>query len=217
MEGALRVTSDPYPDQRPLRELYLRLMEELKRRRNIIADVLASKINLPQGIAIELCYLQLRMICELVAFGCLAAHGDIAATRSGKMRKAYAPSTILTELETLHPQFYPVPGKQVLSSSGVPTGVLPIKTGYLTKDDLLSLWARCGDRLHRGSMKNIDRPFAVDFNEIKEWDTKILTLLGLHQIQLQNPKYMLWIIMQSQADGRVSASLMEKIGTQPQR
>jgi hypothetical protein len=113
-------------------------MEELKRRRNIIADVLASKINLPQGIAIELCYLQLRVICELIALGCLAAHGDIPATRSGKMRKAYAPNTILTELLRLHPQFYPVPGKQVLSSSGVPTDVLPIRKGYLTKDDLLA-------------------------------------------------------------------------------
>lgn len=58
--------ADPYPDQRPLRELYLRLMEELKRRRNIIADILASKFALPQGIAIELCYLQLRMICQIM-------------------------------------------------------------------------------------------------------------------------------------------------------
>jgi hypothetical protein len=33
---------DPHPEQRPLRELYCRLMEELKRRRNIIADVLDS-------------------------------------------------------------------------------------------------------------------------------------------------------------------------------
>jgi hypothetical protein len=211
-----RLTSDPYSNQRPLRELYVLLMEELKRRRNIIADVLASKINLPQGIAIELCYLQLRMICELIALGCLAAHGDIPATRSGKMRNAYAPNTILTELERLHPQFYPVPGKQVLSSSGVPTDVLPIRTGHLTKDDLLSLWARCGDRLHRGSMKNFDRPFVVDFNEIREWDEKILTLLGHHQIQLKNPRYMLWIIMQAQIDGRVSASFMEKIVAEPQ-
>jgi hypothetical protein len=208
------VISDPYPDQRPLRELYLLLMEELKRRRDIIADVLTSKFNLPQGTAIELCYLQLRMICELIALGCLAAHGDIPATRSGKMRKAYAPNTILAELERLHSQFYPVPGKQVLSSSGTPIDVLSIETGYLTKDDLLSLWARCGDRLHRGSMKNIDRPFVVDFNVIREWDTKIVTLLRHHQIRLQNPKYMLWIIMQSQTDGRVVASLMETIGAQ---
>lgn len=191
-------------------------MEELKRRRNVVADVLASKFALPQGIAVELCYLQLRMICELIALGCLAAHGDIPATRSGKMRKAYAPDAILNGLQKLHPQFYPEPGKQTISASGQPTEVVPIKSGYLTKHDLLSLWARCGDRLHRGSMKNVDRPFVVDFNEIVEWDRKILTLLGHHQIQLQNPKHMLWIIMQAQSDGRVHVALMEKAdGSKP--
>jgi hypothetical protein len=145
---------DPHPEQRPLRELYCRLMEELKRRRNIIADVLDSKFNLPQGIAVELCYLQLRMICELIALGCLAAHGDIPATRSGKMQKEYRPGAILTELEQLHSEFYPVPGKQIISpTTGRPVKVETVTEPYLTKTDLLALWAECGTILHRGSMR----------------------------------------------------------------
>jgi len=202
---------DPYPDQKPLRELYCNLMEELKRRRNIVADVLAKKINLPQGIAVELSYLQLRMICELIALACLAAHGDIPATRSGKMQKAYAPGSILAELEKLHAQFYPVPGKQIRSQEGRPIEVKSVTSGFLTKSDLLDLWAECGDRLHRGSMKNIARPFVVDFGRIGEWDQKILTLLSHHQIQLKNPNHQLWIIMQAESNGRVHATLMEKI------
>jgi hypothetical protein len=209
--------NDPYPDQKPLRELCWRLMEELKRRRDIIADVLASKYSLPQGIAVELCYLQLRMVCELIALACLAAHGDIPATRSGKMQKAYAPEKILTELERLHPEFYPVAGKQVRSSTGKPVEVVPIKSGYLTKDDLLTLWAECGDRLHRGSMKNIDRPFVVDFNRIREWDTTIPILLDHHQIQLRNPIHQLWVIMQAESDGRVHATLFEKLAAANQQ
>ena len=201
---------DPHLEQRSLRELYVRLMEELKRRRNVIADILASKFTLPQGIAVELCHLQLRMICELIALGCLAAHGDIPATRSGRMQKAYAPNTILVELEKLHPEFYPVPGRQVRSPTGKVVRVDTVESGYLTKDDLLSLWAKCGDKLHRGSLKNVNRPFVVDFKEIQTWDQKIVTLLGHHQIQLQNPKHMLWVIMQAGVDGRVHATLMEK-------
>jgi len=147
---------DPHPEQRPLRELYCRLMEELKRRRNIIADVLDSKFNLPQGIAVELCYLQLRMICELIALGCLAAHGDIPATRSGKMQKEYRPGAILTELEQLHSEFYPVPGKQIISpTTGRPVKVETVTEPYLTKTDLLALWAECGTILHRGSMRKM--------------------------------------------------------------
>ena len=34
---------DPHPEQRRQRELYMMLMEELKRRRNVIADVLQGK------------------------------------------------------------------------------------------------------------------------------------------------------------------------------
>src|ERR1700688_2179036 len=204
------MSHDPYPDQAPLREPYCLLMEELKRRRNIIADVSQSKYGLPQGIAVELCYLQLRMICELIALGCLAAHGDIPATRSGKMRTAYAPETILDELERLHPAFYPVPGAQLRSENGRPIEVRSIKSGYLTKDDLPALWAECGNVLHRGSMKNIRRPFVVDFKKIAQWDRKLLTLLSHHQIQLLNPQYQLWVMMQA-ADGKVHAVLVEKM------
>jgi len=153
------------------------------------------------------------MICELIALGCLAAHGDIPATRSGKMRKAYRPGTILTELERLHADFYPVPGRQVLSSSGTPIRVDRITDRYLTKLDLLTLWSECGKILHRGSMKDIDRPYVVDFNKIAEWDRKILSLLGHHQIQLRDNRYQLWVIMQAKNDGRASATLMEKIAT----
>ena len=205
------MSKDPYPDQRPLRELYLRLMEELKRRYNILLDVLAVKFSLPQGIATELCYLQLRMICELIALACLAAHGDIPGARTGKLRKAYAPGIILTELERLHPDFYPTPGQQIRAADGKPKELRSIKSGYLTKKELLKLWADCGDRLHRGSIKNADQLPVVDFDKIREWEQKIRTLLNHHQIQLQNPKYQLWIIMQAESDGRVHGSLFEKV------
>ena len=204
---------DPHPEQRPLRQLYCLLMEELKRRRNIIADV--SKFNLPQGIAIELCYLQLRMICELIALGCLAAHGDIPAARSGKMRKEYRPGTILSELERLHADFYPVPGRQILGSNGAPIRVERITEPYLTKSNLMTLWSECGKILHRGSMKDIDRPFVVDFNKIAEWDKQLLKLLSHHQIQLRDDRYQLWIIMQGKGNGRASVTLMEKTATVP--
>lgn len=204
------MSDDPHSDQKPLRELYVILMEELKRRRNVVADVLQGKFSLPQGIAVELCYLQLRMICELIALACLAAHGDIPATKSGKMQKAFAPGTILNELEKLHPVFYPVPGEQIRSKDGS-ISVRPIKEGFLTKDQLLQLWAKCGDRLHRGSMKNIARPFPLDFSKIADWDKKILRLLSHHQIVLKDDRYQLWVLMQSDKDGRVTAHLMGRV------
>jgi len=154
------------------------------------------------------------MICELIALACLAAHGDIPDTHSQKMQKAYAPGEILTGLERLHPEFYPVPGQQIKSPDGKVIEVRAVNSGYLTKEDLLALWAECGNRLHRGAMKNVERAFVVDFERIRQWDRKILTLLSHHQIQLQDPKYQLWIMMQAEPDGRVRGTLFEKASTE---
>jgi len=193
------------------RQLYVRLMEELKRRRNVIADVIMSKFSLPQAVAVELCYLQFRMICELIALACLTAHGDIPATRSGKVRKEYRPGTILTALESLHPDFYPFPSRQVLDpTTGKVLRVERIHADYLTKDELIALWTECGNVLHRGSMNNIERPFIVDFKRIAEWDAKITRFLSHHQIQLFDERYQLWVIMQAHDDGKVRATLMRK-------
>jgi hypothetical protein len=204
------MSDNPIPAQEPLRRLYCALMEELKRRRDIIYRIATFK--LPGEISIELCFLQLRMICELIALGCLAAHGDIPATKTGKMRKEYKPDAILNELERLHPSFYPVPGRQILSPDGKPIKVQGVTDPHLTRSELLTLWIECGKHLHRGSMKNIDRPFVVDFNQISEWDRKIATLLNHHQIQLQDDRYMLWVMMNEKTTGNVVAHLMLKIG-----
>lgn len=186
-------------------------MEELKRRHNIILDIVQGKILLPKGIAFELCYLQLRMITELIALGCLAAHGDIPETKAGKFQKAYAPGLILKELERLHPNFYPVPGEQIKSKDGRSIEIRSVKTGFLTKEELPKLWAECGDKLHRGSIKDADNLPDVDFEKINFWERKIRTLLNHHQIQLQTPDYQMWVIMQSDLDGRVHGSLFQKI------
>jgi hypothetical protein len=62
-------------------ELYCGLMEEIKIRQQVISTILERKLSLPVRVAHELCYLQLRMICELIAIGCLVAHGDITRRR----------------------------------------------------------------------------------------------------------------------------------------
>ena len=50
-------------------ELYCDLMVELKYRIECIDQILDRKIPLRIKIAEDLCYLKLRMICELIAIG----------------------------------------------------------------------------------------------------------------------------------------------------
>jgi hypothetical protein len=45
------------------------------------------------------------MICELIAMGCLVAHGDL--DHATKLRREWAADRIMEELEKLHPHFFP--------------------------------------------------------------------------------------------------------------
>jgi hypothetical protein len=165
-----------------------------------------------------MCKLKLRMICETIAMACLAAHGDIEATRQGKVRKAYEADWILNTLERLHSDFYPKPGRQVLDAeTGRPRLVEPVTSGFLLKADLLRLYRECGKVLHRGRVKNVFsrevRP--VDLQEVAGWCDKVRTLLNHHMIQLVDEGLMFWVIMHSKDDGKVHGFTMQRIEATP--
>lgn len=201
---------------RDLRQLYCRLMREIKMRLTAIDDTLAGKNPFPAFIAFEQCYLQLRMICELIALGCIAVHGDIPAARSKRFSKANRPDIILRELEELHPQFYPVPGAVIASRPGVEKirigGIGP----YLTKSDLVALYAECGGVLHRGALRNMRTGASDDFSRLTQHVNKIVRLLHHHQIQLNDPDQFFWVVMHSEPDGgEVRATVMRAMSAPP--
>src|SRR6266850_2561007 len=88
-------------------KLYVAILEETKVRIDCINTALNGRTTLPERSAVEFCYLQLRMLCELIAVGCLVVHGDIEGTKG--LRKAWAADEIMKRLEKLHPDFYPHP------------------------------------------------------------------------------------------------------------
>lgn len=101
------------PELSALRDLYCNLMMEIRQRSDIVASAANEQYNIPKLAAYELCYLQFRLICELIALSALAAHGDIHATKSGRLTKSYQADAILNMLEKLHPNFYPRAGTKM--------------------------------------------------------------------------------------------------------
>ena len=71
-------------------DLYANLMAEVKVRMTSIEMACSGQTGLPGPLVREFCFLQLRLICELIALGCLTAHGDIKATQSKKWGKEYS-------------------------------------------------------------------------------------------------------------------------------
>jgi len=194
--------------------LYADLMEEIKRRTAIIQSVLNGAYSMPAIAGFELCYIQLRKICEIFSLACLAAHGDIPGVQTKLLQKTYNADLIIKQLANLHPNFYPVPGNQRLDpQSQKPVEVIPITSGFLTKQDFLDLYGECGNYLHRGSIRQLLTKWepVIEFKKIKEWTDKIVTLLNHHQIQTSRPGEQFWVIMNAKSDGKVHVAEMKRL------
>jgi hypothetical protein len=178
-------------------DLYASLMEEAKGRIEAIDHTLQHKTGLADQLEREFCTLQIRMLCELIALGCLVAHGDI---RTGKLSKTHRAHHIIVGLERLHPQFYPRPVRQT------DRGVEEIPGGYLTKEELVKLIGACGDTLHRGSAKNLLQPRALPRDAVVAWTQKIRTLLDIHWFTLSDGRPHYLCSMNGGEGGKVGVS-----------
>jgi hypothetical protein len=124
----------------------------------------------------------------VIALGSLAAHGDIEVV--SKLRKTYKntyeANKIIAELGKVHSDFYPHPAVQTKHGPDRFNAVLR-EGGFLTKKELIELYGRCGNVLHRGSFKGLfltNRYENLGFAEIKAWKDKIEGLLGYHLISM---------------------------------
>jgi len=180
-------------------QTYSHVMAEVKIRLEWIEFAANGHTRMSAPMVREFGYLQLRMICELIALGCLVAHGDIEATRSGKFQRETSANDILNGLESLHADFYP---KALLP---------PVRTGnhvhfarrtpgtYMTKAELLKLYGqKCGTALHRGNLKRLltpTPPIQKHFPEIIEPAQRIANLLSVHSMSLYlgDTQFMCWM------------------------
>jgi hypothetical protein len=121
----------------------------------------------------------------------------------------------MKQLGRIHPRFYPVPGQQKIDlTTRKPIEVIPITSGFLTKDDLINLYGECGNYLHRGSIRQLLGKWepTLDFQKIALWVGKITTLLSHHQIQTSQADTQIWVLMNAKEDGRVHWHIMKAVG-----
>jgi hypothetical protein len=191
---------------------YCNIMSEIRTRLETVRS-LPENTTLGAVTRYELSFLQFRMICELIALACLAAHGDIAETRSTKMREAYAADWILKQLERLHPDFYPIAGEAIDLKVGLQVGVQikPLMDGFLTKAELKKLYAQTGSVLHRGTIENLAPLMPkADFAAVLAWESRIRTLLTYHHIPLLDGKTSIWVMLDG-LHGRPTASVFHRV------
>jgi hypothetical protein len=202
----------------PILKTYNGLMQEVKARFAWIEFVAQGKSGLDSRLVHEFGHLQLRFICELIALGCLAAHGDIKETKSSKFQRAWSANDILQGLERLHPDFFPQPfqrtertqlvdGRQVRAWH-----MAKCDLDCMTKSELLRLYQRCGDALHRGSLHaNLSKPGAVrkSFPDIVQPAQRIANLLSQHRIDLVGGLKLVCVLQDPR--GNVGTALAEPV------
>jgi hypothetical protein len=173
-------------DENKLRDLYCDLMAEIKVRLGALAYGLSGFVPpQPPMIEAEFCYLQLRLICELIALGCLAAHGDIEEAPRGRLMKAWKPSDIMRDMEALHPEFFPQAIRLERIAGADDLRIVPVEDKCLTKRELLDIYGECGNTLHRGSLRSIiTRVPRYDREKVLEYKDRVINLLRQHSIRL---------------------------------
>ena len=164
-------------------QLYANIMTEIKIRIAAINTGTMNQLPIPPPLVKEFAFLQFRMICELIALGCLTAHGDISATK--KLRQAWEADKIIESLEALHPDFFPVPVTEKRFDTHIQ---IDARVQHpMPKTEFLKLYRKCGETLHRGSVKKLlseKSPVQIYYPDITAIAQKLQDLLTLHQVSM---------------------------------
>jgi hypothetical protein len=204
----------PTESQVSMMNNYALLMEEAKQRIDWLNILLSGNTGLPNTAIQEFGFLQLRILCELIALGCLTAHGDLAETKAKSFRDEWNATNILNRLQRLHAEFYPHPvsvrelgpGRKHLDE---------ITSGHLSKSELISLYGRSSDLIHRGSVSKLltpTPPWPPDNSELLQWGQKIVTLLSHHHIgHLGGATHMICLLKNQSDSNRVQVTFAEAL------
>jgi hypothetical protein len=183
--------TEPTEQEKKQVGLYVVLMHEITIRLDVILYIFHNYPKFPILLVREMCYQQFRYLCELVAIGCLVAHG----TTSKRLIGTYEASKIIKEMAKLKPDFYPVPIQitSVEMSSGVRAHTIVEKheSDHLTKEDLANLWKTSGDLMHRTPLKklvDINAADPADLSHVTSFLQKFVGLLNSHRIRLSETR-----------------------------
>ena len=167
---------------------YLLLMHELATRIDLVSAACDGSLNLSLPYAREYAYLQFRRMCELIALGCLQLHGDFPQAQTQSATKEWHAEKIMRLLHRSHPHSFP----QSVVREQTPIGwniTANAKPNALTLEEFKTLYAECGQVLHRGTIRLLQTAGAfgeADYQKVSDWQRKIVDLMNEHLVVRAN-------------------------------
>lgn len=184
--------------------LYCDVMEEIKRRMTVVWSFLDGKSStIYKATTIESACLQVRKILELIALASLVVNKTEFAAQNEKFAKVWNARLILNDLERLNSQFYPEPIREVPGAKIGMTNHQQIKDGFLTKDEFLKVYEKCGSMMHSDNPYGGKTDYRYYEKSIPKWMEKIRALFNAYTIRLINDKNMYVIHMEESRDDKV--------------
>lgn len=191
--------------------LYHDCLYEIKRRIDVIADHLNGVTNEKYFIIeVETVCLQFRKILEKIALMSLVANKELYAKENDKFAKHYHAKKIMNDLERINPNFYPVPIKRVEHENKLDEWI-KIENGYLTKEELIEIYEKCGGMMHAQNPFAGEKPLKEIQECFPEWLEKICILLKHHQIELVGGEVMIVALLERSDNGLPQAMLFERV------
>ncbi len=180
-------------------EMYRELMTEIWHRAEFIRQFLAiPQLGIYNVTRIESICLQVRMILENIALGCLVANGEHLDSLPRRIKKAYHADIILRRLDTIVPECYPQPlvlvdrkpdasiaSKDIDLDRYIGEWVEPPPDEWLNRTEFRKVYGCIGNILHARSPLGISPDMAFYEEMAAQWFHKIVRLVTHHKIAIR--------------------------------
>jgi hypothetical protein len=189
------------------------MTEILDRSRAITAacqSAVAQKGTYAGAFQAEFAFLQLRMICELVALSSLAAHFSLGL--SSRLSKAWNAEQAFKLLQEVNPHCFPHPIRNIPDSLSIHNFHVIEGPSTFSRPDLSRVYAGCGEALHRGTIaaQMASQQKTYDLDRLNLWHRQIIELLDQHMILIRDPDRVLLVNMRGEG-GKVAVYAAEAV------
>lgn len=192
---------------------FVSLYTEIKSRLDHLATEIAAIRNLDwswsTAFKTEYCYLQIRLICELIALASIAAHTN--QTLNSDLMTAYNADKIFELLSRANPFCFPRPASIRLTDNGVEVNVSD--QGALDRKGLAKIYRHCDSYLHRGRAKGLvaREVRQLDLTWLARAGRQLGQLVSHHVVMIPDQKRTL-IVQMVGPDGNVTVAIVEPVG-----
>jgi hypothetical protein len=188
-------------------------MYDIKSRSNVISravHVYSNKSSLTgySESDVELCFLQLRKILELMMFASLVAHTALGRElQKNIIDREWNASKILNYLARVNPDFFPSAIRRDVEDKSPAPQMIPVD-GALTREEFGRLYDRvCSKYLHASRDLATLNDHDSLFHEVASWASKVNRLLSSHWIVVGTEKAFA-VLMATNPDGYVQVMPM---------